>query len=130
MSLSTLEEPASMVECLNAHTTLTLSGSTPAPEVPERRYLSRYKPADEVTVRLDVLGGIWSARIEDISAQSALLHVDHEVAEQISDGQPASIWLESEEAHHIRFDGQLKAFRKPPAVPADGSVPLSFICEC
>jgi len=82
-----------------------------------------------VTVRLDVLGGIWSATIEDISARSALVQLDHEIAEQIEDGQPASIWLESREGSPMRFDGRLRSFRNSAGLAPDEPASLSFICD-
>ena|GEM_PF-4796356 len=120
---------ASLLEFFNANTDLLVSRHACPDHTPDRRNHTRLEPTEEVTLRLDVLGGIWSAKVKEISNESACLHLDREIAHRIEDGEPASIWLESRRGTPIRLDGSLQALRTPAGTGPDEFVPVSFACE-
>ena len=118
---------ASLVELFNANTDLPLCRHPCAGPTPDRWSRARFEPAEEVTLRLDVLGGIWSAKVKEVSTESACLHLDREIAHQIEDGEAASIWLESTRGTSIRLDGSLQTLRGASDADPNEPVPMSFV---
>ena len=119
----------SLLELLAADTDLSRTASSCPDGVVDRRAHGRFEPVGRITLRLDVLGGIWSARVSDVSAESARLRVDPEIAQRIADGQAASIWLESRQGMPVRLDGRLRTLQLPSAAPGDEPVAVAFTRE-
>jgi hypothetical protein len=128
MATSTVGENRSLVDFLTAHTDLPLCHSASPQDLPDRRVHPRFKPAEPVTLRLDVMGEIWSAEVKEVCGESACLQLDREIAERIADGQPASLWLESTRGMPLRLDGSLNTLRTPPDPAPHQSIPMTFVC--
>ncbi|MFH0983561.1 MAG: hypothetical protein V2A79_18760 [Planctomycetota bacterium] len=129
MTTGTIDNRLSLLELVNENTDLILSRRPDPCDVPERRTQARFEPAKALTLRLDVLGGVWSAKVKDISAASACLQLDPEIATQIENGQPASIWLESRAGIPLRLEGSLRTLRNPDRTAPDDPLPVTFTCE-
>jgi hypothetical protein len=129
MATTAVYTGTALVDYLTAHTDLIPAHPSVSPGAAERRAQARFQPVDPVTLRLDVMGEIWSARLKDVGGASACLHLDREIAERISDGQPASLWLESARGVPIRLDGNLTTLRAPADLPPTDPVPMTFACD-
>lgn len=119
---------ASLLELVNTDTDMLLACQSCPDDVPQRRTHLRLEPVEDVTLRIDVLEGIWSAKVKEISTGSACLQLDREIAHQVEDGQPASIWLESRRGAPIRLDGSLRTIRDPGAAIRDEPITMTFSC--
>lgn len=128
MGTDTVAPDSSLLELLNANanTDLTPSERPDPHDAPERRDHQRYEPVEQLTLRLDVMGEIWSARVREISAGSACLQVDREIADRLKNDQPASIWLESTLGIPVRLDGSLRTLRDPADTAPDEPVSMAF----
>jgi len=120
---------SSLLESVIADTDLNPTDAQCPDGMADRRSHARFEPVEGITLRLDVLGGIWSARVSDISTESACLRLDPEIAQHIEDGQAASIWLESRQGIPIRLDGSLKSLPGHDATPGDEPISMTFTCE-
>ena len=129
MATTKVSSGTALVDYLTAHTDLIPAHPPVSLGAAERRAQARFQPVDPVTLRLDVRGEIWSARLKDVGGASACLHLDREIAERIRDGQPASLWLESARGTPIRLDGNLTTLRAPADLPPNDPVPMHFACE-
>jgi hypothetical protein len=121
------EEPATLLEFVTAHTDLTLTRPPRPDPVDDRRAAERFEPTHRLTVRLDIEGEIWSARVQDITNRGACLQVDQEVAERIGGGRDALIWLESKQGAPIRLEGTLRCLPSRSSA-ADAPTPVAFMC--
>ena len=117
MSTGTLAAPPSPPEYACTDADQILPPPVPSHEV-ERQSPAARTASGHLVVRVDVLGEMWSARVQAINAASALLHLHREVADRLKNDQPASICLESESDHPVCLDGSLRFLR-----PSDGTAP-------
>ncbi|MCK4660401.1 MAG: hypothetical protein KAV82_12835 [Phycisphaerae bacterium] len=126
MAIGTDGDNALLSILVDGDTNLVPSQHSRADNAPDRRTQTRFEPVEPVTLRLDVFGGIWSARLRDVSTRSACLQLDHEIADQIEDGQSASIWLETRQGSPLRLDGSLRLLRPRSGSDANNPVGITF----
>ncbi|MCP4591928.1 MAG: PilZ domain-containing protein [bacterium] len=128
MTLATLEQDHSLCGFIETHAEPRLSKPWAPDDIVERRRQPRLEPLEPLTLRLDVMGEIWSARVHDVSATSACLQLDRELAGRLADGQPASLWVEPNQGAPVQFEGRLRFLSTDAGHPSPQLTSMSFTC--